>query len=162
MKIIIPSCYSKTQIVCLLSLELFILGVQANKLHFCYLELILNKTGYSHIMENKQIFFSFFNMGTSWKKFDPLVFSNFLWNPPEFFVRKWGILKGFNLRCFNGRIIVGGRPYSKLWGKYKKPYPRFHRFWYENPLKIEKEFSKFVFAVLVTNHKDIRESNNNI
>ena len=28
--------------MCLLSLELFILGVQANKLHFCNLELILN------------------------------------------------------------------------------------------------------------------------
>ena len=52
-------------IVCLISLELFILGVQANKLHFCNLELILNKTGYSHIMENKNFFFSFFNMGTS-------------------------------------------------------------------------------------------------
>ena len=52
-------------LVCLISLELFILGVQANKLHFCNLELILNKTGYSHIMENKQNFFSFFNMGTS-------------------------------------------------------------------------------------------------
>ena len=38
----------------LLSLELFILGVQAKKLHFCNLELILNKTGYSHIMENKK------------------------------------------------------------------------------------------------------------
>ena len=43
----------------LLSLELFILGVQAKKLHFCNLELILNKTGYSHIMENKKIFFIF-------------------------------------------------------------------------------------------------------
>ena len=61
-------------IVCLLSLELFILGVQANKLQFCNLELILNKTGYSHIMESKNIFFSFFNMGTSWKKFDPPCF----------------------------------------------------------------------------------------
>ena len=64
--------------------------------------------------------------------------------------------------CFDGRIIVGGRPYPKLWGKYKKPYPRFHRFCYENPLKIEEKFSKFVFAVLVQNQKDIRESNNNI
>jgi hypothetical protein len=51
-------------IVCLLSVELFILGVQANKLHFCNLEMILNKTGYSHTMENKKFFFSFFNMGT--------------------------------------------------------------------------------------------------
>ena len=50
-------------IACLLSLELFILGVQANKLHFCNLELILDKTGYSHITENKKISFS--NMGTS-------------------------------------------------------------------------------------------------
>ena len=43
----------------LLSLELFILGVQANKLHFCNLELILNQTGYSHIIENKHFFFIF-------------------------------------------------------------------------------------------------------
>ena len=43
-------------IVCLLSLELFILGVQATKLHFCNLKLILNKTGYSHVMENKIVF----------------------------------------------------------------------------------------------------------
>ena len=46
-------------IVCLRSLELFILGVQANKLHFCNLELILNKTGYSHIMKNKKKIFIF-------------------------------------------------------------------------------------------------------
>ena len=46
----------------------------------------------------------------------------------------------------------------------KKTYPRFHRFCYENPLKIEEKFSKFVSAVLVQNQKDapIRESNNNI
>ena len=61
----------------LLSLELFILGIQAKKLHFCNLELILNKTGYSHIMENKTKNFPFFNMGTSWKKFDPPRFFQF-------------------------------------------------------------------------------------
>ena len=33
--------------------------------------------------------------------------------------------------------IVGGRPKPKLWGKYKKPHPRFNRFFYENPLKID-------------------------
>ena len=49
----------KLLIVRLLSLELFILGVQANKLHFCNLELILNKTGYSHIVENHNFFFIF-------------------------------------------------------------------------------------------------------
>ena len=57
--------------------------------------------------------------------------------------------------CFGGRIVVGGQPHPKLWGKYKKPKPRFHRFCYENPLKIENTFSKFVFAVLVQNHEDI-------
>ena len=51
----------------MLSVELLILGVQANKLHFCNLELILNKTGYSHIMENKQKI-HFFYMGTGWKR----------------------------------------------------------------------------------------------
>ena len=44
---------SSMRVVHLLSVELFILGVQANQLHFCNLELILNKTEYSHIMENK-------------------------------------------------------------------------------------------------------------
>ena len=63
--------------------------------------------------------------------------------------------------CFGGRIVVGGRPHPKLWGKYKKPKPKFYRFCHENLLKIEKNFSKFVFAVLVQNHKDMRESNNN-
>ena len=74
-------------VVCLLSLELFILGVQANKLHFCNLELILNKTGYSHIMENKKKF-HFLTWEPVEKNLTPLVFSNFLRNPPEFLVRK--------------------------------------------------------------------------
>ena len=47
------------QLVRLLSLELFIMEVQANKLNFCNLELILNKTGYSHIMESKKTIFHF-------------------------------------------------------------------------------------------------------
>ena len=51
-------------VVRLLNVELFILGVQANKLHIYNLELILNKTGYSHIMEN-QIFLHFL----TWKIF---------------------------------------------------------------------------------------------
>ena len=50
-----------------------ILGVQANKLHFCNLELILNKTGYSHIMEhNKKIHFS------TWEPVEKIC-------PPRFF-----------------------------------------------------------------------------
>ena len=53
----------KSGVVRLLSVELFILRVQANKLHFCNLELILNKTGYiaKSWKTNKK---SFFNMGT--------------------------------------------------------------------------------------------------
>ena len=58
--------------------------------------------------------------------------------------------------------LLWGLPYPKLWGKYKKPKPRFHRFCYENPLKIEKKISKFVFVLSVQNLEDIRESNNNI
>ena len=108
-------------LVCLLSLELFILGVQANKLHFCNLELILNKNGYSHIMENKKIFFSFFNMGTSWKKFDPPCFSQFsLRNPPEFFIKKirnsWGLQFGvfwWSNRCWGSTL-------PKVMGKIQK------------------------------------------
>ena len=75
-------------LACLLSLELFILGVQAKKLHFCNLELILEKTGYSHIMKNKKIFFSFFNMGTSWKKFDSPRFFQFSPEPATIFGKK--------------------------------------------------------------------------
>ena len=49
---------------------------------------------------------------------------------------KWGIPEGFNLWCFGGRIIVWGWLHPKLWGKYKKPKPRFHRFSYKNALKM--------------------------
>ena len=57
--------------------------------------------------------------------------------------------------------LLGVDPTQSYGGKNKKPYPRFHRFGYENPLKIEEKFSKFVFAVLVQNQED-KESNNNI
>ena len=30
--------------------------------------------------------------------------------------------------------FLGSPPYPKLWKKYKKPYPRFYRFCYKNPL----------------------------
>ena len=75
-------------------------------------------------------------MGTSWTKFDALVFSNFLRYRPKILKRKYGIHEGFNLWRFDGRIIVGGRPYDKLWEKYKKPYLRFQILRYKNPLKI--------------------------
>ena len=39
--------------------------------------------------------------------------------------------------CFDGQIIVGGWPYPKLWGKYKKPYPKFHRFCHKSLLKFD-------------------------
>ena len=75
-------------------------------------------------------------MGTWLEKiWPPSFFSNFLRNPPNFFGIKYGIPKGFNFWCFDGHIIVGDRPYPKLWGKYKKPKPRFHRFCYKNALK---------------------------
>ena len=123
---------------------------KANKLHFCNLELILNKTGYSHIMENKNIFFSFFNMGTGWTKFDPSslnpIFSEPGTPPKNFWTENKVFHKGFNFWCFDGWIIVGGRPNPKLWGKYKKPHPRFHRFCYENPLKIDF-FHKFITSI---------------
>ena len=67
----------KLLIARLLSLELFILGVQAKKLHFCNLELILNKTGYSHIMENKKKFFLFLTWEPVGKNLTLFVFSNF-------------------------------------------------------------------------------------
>ena len=80
--------YATAEIARLLSLELFILGVQAKKLYFCNLELILNKTGYSHIMENKKIFFHFLTWEPVGKNLTLLVFSNFLRNPPECLYKK--------------------------------------------------------------------------
>ena len=63
--------------MCLLSVELFILGVQANKLHFCNLELILNKTGYIHIMENKTKKFQFLTWELVEQNLGLLVFLQF-------------------------------------------------------------------------------------
>ena len=68
---------SNNIIACLVSLELFILGVQANKLHFCNLELILNKTGYSHIMENKTKKFHFLTWEPVEKNLTPSFFQIF-------------------------------------------------------------------------------------
>ena len=55
----------------------------------------------------------------------PFGFFKFFPKPLEFFGKKLGNPRGFNLWSFDGRMNVGGRPYPKLWGKYKKPYPRF-------------------------------------
>ena len=135
-------CFLRFFLVCLLNLikhgNCSSLEYKQTNYIFVIWNSILNKTGYSHIMKNKTKFFSFFNMGTGWKKFDPSSFFQFsLKPPPKNFERKYGIPKGFNFWCFDGRIIVGGRSNPKLWGKYKKPHPRFHRFCYENPLKID-------------------------
>ena len=73
--------------MCLLSLELFILGVQANKLHFCNLELILNQTGYSHIMENKQKI-HFLTWEPVEKNMTPLVFFQFSPEPAKIVGKK--------------------------------------------------------------------------
>ena len=63
------------RVVRLLNLELFILGIKTIKLHFCYLELILNKTGYSHITENN--FFHFLTWELIEKKLTPYFFRIF-------------------------------------------------------------------------------------
>ena len=52
------------------------------------------------------------------------VFLIFLRNPDsrvldEYIRNKWGILRGVNLWCFNGLIIVEDWPFSTLWGNYK-------------------------------------------
>ena len=59
----------------------------------------------------------------------PLGFSQFFSKPAKIFQKKTlHGLRDFNLWSFDGRFIVGGWPYPKLWEKYKKPYLRFHRF----------------------------------
>ena len=35
------------------------------------------------------------------------------------------VTRGVGLWCFNGRTIVGGRPYPKFRENYKTPCPRF-------------------------------------
>ena len=44
--------------------------------------------------------------------------------------------RGSNLLYFDGQIIVADQLFPKLWGKYKKPYERFHIFCYKKPLNI--------------------------
>ena len=58
--------------------------------------------------------------------------------------------------------LLGVDPTQSYGENTKNPIQDFIDFAIENPLKIEEKFSKFVFAVLVQNQKDIRESNNNI
>ena len=72
-------------------------------------------------MENKKKFFHFLTWEPVEKNSTPLVFLNFLRNPPKFFGIKWGISKGFNLWWYDGRIIVGVDPTQSYGGKYKKP-----------------------------------------
>ena len=55
----------------------------------------------------------------------PLGFFIFFQNPQKVFGKKLSIPRGFNLWSFDGQMNVRGRPYPKLWGKHKKPYPRF-------------------------------------
>ena len=98
-------------------------------------------------MENKNFFFHFLTWELVEKNSTPLVFLNFLRNPPNFFGIKRDISKGFNLWCYDGQIIVGGRPYPKLWGKYKpSPSQDFIDFADKNPLKNDF-FHKFITSI---------------
>ena len=72
--------------------------------------------------KTKNFFFHFSTWELVEKNSIPVVFYKFLRNPPKSFGINYGIFEGFNLWCSDGRIIVGGRPYPKLWRKYKKPY----------------------------------------
>ena len=85
-------------------------------------------------------------MGTGWTKLVPLVFHNILRNPPEFFETKLGIFRGFNLWCFNGRIILGVNPAQSYGENTKNPIQDFIDFGYENPLKNWKEILKNCFS----------------
>ena len=73
-------------------------------------------------MENK--FFFIFQHGNQLKKYlTPLIFSNFLRNPPECLIRNKEFLKGSIWDVLMVESLLGvGRPYPKLWGKYQKPY----------------------------------------
>ena len=103
-------------------------------------------------------------MGTSWKKFDPPRFFQFSPEPVIMFGIKENkeFLKGSIWDVLMVESLLRVDPTQSYGENTKKTYPRLHRFCYETPLKIEEKFSKFVFAGLVQNQKDIRESNNNI
>ena len=60
----------------------------------------------------------------------PPHFSNFIWDPVKYFWKKLKILKASI--CDDLSNHCWSRPYPKLWGKYKTPSPRFHRFLYKN------------------------------
>ena len=53
-------------------------------------------------------------------------------------------LQGDNLESGGSRL---GRPYTKKWGKYKLPYPKFHRFCYKTVLQISHIKSSVIFGV---------------
>ena len=90
-------------------------------------------------------------------------------------MKRWDTLQstGFNLRCLDGwtlgvdpslkltdfesplqggNLESGGsrlgRPYTKKWGKYKMPYPRFHRFCYKTVLQISHNHLLFSHIIL--------------
>ena len=54
-------------------------------------------------------------------------------------------LQGGNLESGGSRL---GRPYTKKWGKYKLPYPKFHRFCYKTVLQISHNHLLFSHIIL--------------
>ena len=97
------------------------IGVQANKLHFCDLELILNITGYSHIKENNNKI-SFFNMGTVWKKFDPSSFFQFSLEHPQ---ENKGFLKASIFDVLMVESLLGVDPTQSYGENTKSPIQDF-------------------------------------
>ena len=61
--------------------------------------------------------------------------------PPDF----KSPLQGGNLESGGLRL---GRPYTKKWGKYKMPYPRFHRFCYKTVLQISHNHLLFSYNIV--------------
>ena len=54
-------------------------------------------------------------------------------------------LQGGNLESGGSRL---GRPYTKKWGKYKLPYPKFQRFCYKTVLQISHNHLLFSHIIL--------------
>ena len=97
-------------------------------------------------------------MGTRWKKLTPSFFLIFSGTRQIFLEENKVFLKDSICDVLMIESLLVVDPTQNYGENIKKTIqgPRFHRFCYKNPLKIEKKFSKCVVAVSVQNHNDKR------
>ena len=65
-------------------------------------------------------------------------------------------LQGDNLESGGSRL---GRPYTKKWGKYKLPYPKFHRFCYKTVLQISHNHLLFSVSRQNVHRQNVQRQN---